>query len=133
MPHPFPFLHPGGSRYLAALGVVVLLGTTPAPAVGQSSKTAESLPGTVSEDGLDSFAKSYVRLAEVRRSYAKRLEDAKGDEATKLQTEASEKTVEVLGDEGLSPDEYNRILAAVNSDEQLRKRALGKIEKERSP
>jgi hypothetical protein len=123
--------HASWRRRIAAslAAIVTLLSIAPPATYAQGSSSAD--PSEVSEKDLDSFAKSYVELAELRRSYAKRLEGAKGTEASELQSEAFAKTTEILDREGLSADEYNQILVAVNSNERLRKAALERIEEKR--
>lgn len=107
------------------VGLVAFAYGIPQPAHAEPRATAEDRSATaVSEPKLDAFARSYVRLAEVRADHGE-LGSAEA------QSDAAEATVEVLEQEGLSPPEYNEILSAVNADPDLRDRAMRKIEAER--
>jgi hypothetical protein len=112
-----------------ALGVGAFFLGIPQPVSAEAPPSAAESNATetrVGEAKLDAFARSYVRLAEVRKEYAGELGVAGEPHA-----EAAEETVEVLRDEGLSAQEYNRILDAVNADPELRSVALRKIESHR--
>jgi hypothetical protein len=111
-----------------ALGVGAFFLGIPQPVAAQSEPSAaqRSAPASHVDDAkLEAFARSYVRLDEVRKDYAGELGTGES------QAEAAEQTVEVLRDEGLSAQEYNRILDAVNTDPELRSAALRKIESHR--
>lgn len=106
-----------------ALGLLAFVYGLPQPAGAESMSPSSG--SAVSEDQLDAFARSYVRLGEVRDDYVDHLDSAEA------QSNAAEDTVEVLADEGLTPQQYNRILSVVNSDPSLRDQAMKKIEAER--
>jgi hypothetical protein len=112
-----------------ALGVGAFFLGIPQPMAAEAPSTASESSQAetrVDEAKLDAFARSYVRLAEVRKEHAGDLGIAGEPKA-----EAAEDTIEVLRDEGLSAHEYNRILDAVNADPELRSLALRKIESHR--
>lgn len=105
-----------------ALGVGAFFLGIPAPiAVTESAAAEDASPARIDEAKLDAFARSYVRLADVREEHAGELA------APDVRAEAAEETVEVLREQGLSPQEYNQILDAVNADPELRSVALQKI------
>ena len=112
-----------------ALGVGAFFLGIPQPVAAEAPPTAAESSASetrVDETKLDAFARSYVRLADVREEYAGEL-----GVAGEPQAEAAEETLEVLRDEGLTAREYNRILDAVNADPELRSLALRKIESHR--
>lgn len=117
---------------LGALAVLIGLWSLPA-AAQESPKTATSQAQTnVSDKDLRSFAKAYVDYHKIRQSYEKQLnhtQDTK--EKEKLQREGDSKVSKALEKQGLTPQSYNRLYTAVNTNEQLRKKALKIIDEER--
>jgi hypothetical protein len=85
----------------------------------------------ISEEELRAFAKAYMELQEIRLKYEPTLKDAQDPrEIEKVQREALSRVEESLERQGLNVESYNRILVAVNRDEQLRKKTLKLIEEE---
>jgi len=86
----------------------------------------------VGDEDFRSIAKAYVDYHKIRQAYEKQLDqtqDAK--EKERLQREGDSKVSKALEKQGLTPQTYNRLYAAVNNNEQLRKKALKMIEEER--
>jgi hypothetical protein len=118
--------------WFGAVAVLVGLGIT-APAVAQESKQA-SAPAqkNFSDKDLKSFAKAYVEYHRIRQTYETRLNNIQDPkEKEKIQREGDSKVSKALEKQGLTPDSYNRLFAAVNNNEQLRKKTLKMIEEER--
>ena len=130
-----------GNIFSAAIGVFSLLypsvlyaqsSTTQPPSTEQP--TLQSQPRKdVSDKQLQSFAKAYVEVEEIRASHQASLSQVeKPEQVQKIQQEANAKTVKAVEKQGLTPETYNQILTAVNSDGTLAKKALDLIEKEKS-
>ncbi len=86
----------------------------------------------VSDQEIRAFAKAYVEFHRVRQAYEPALKNAQDPkEKRKLEQEANSKIEKALERHGLTVQKYNRIFAAANRNEALRKKALGLIGKER--
>lgn len=129
-----------GNIFSAVIGLFSLLfppalyaqGSAQPPSTGQP--TMQSQPQkSVSDKELQSFAKAYVEVEEIRASHEASLSQAqKPEQAQKIQQEANAKMVKAVEKQGLTAETYNQILTAVNSDGALAKKALELIEKEKS-
>lgn len=116
------------------LGVFALLiGLWVLPGAAQvSTKTATAQTSNVSDKDLRSFAKAYADYHKIRQAYEKQIistQDPKQKE--RLQREGDSKVSKALEKQGLTPQAYNRLYSAVNSNEQLRRKALKMIDEER--
>jgi len=96
---------------------------------------AQELPNQQSKvdpTQLKSFARVYVEFEKIRDTYEPRLNKAQGDqEAQVIQTEAGAKIDEALAREGLSRETYSQIINTLNSDSELRTKAMQLIDEER--
>lgn len=120
-----------------ALGAILGLsavGFTPATRAQESPKQELSPEKTnITDKELMSFAKAYVEYHEIRQSYETRLSNVQDPkEREKIQREGNSKVQKALEKQGLTPESYNKLFAAVNANEQLRKKILKLIEAERS-
>jgi hypothetical protein len=90
-------------------------------------------PAKLSDKDLRAFAKAYVAYQKLRQTYETRLNKAQDPkERAQIQREGDSKVKEALEKQGLTPQSYNRLFAAVNGNEQLRQKALKAINEERS-
>lgn len=81
---------------------------------------------------LKSFARVYVEFEKIRDTYEPRLNKAQGDQETQmLQKEAGAKIDEALAKEGLSRETYGQIINTLNTDSELRAKAMQLIDEER--
>ena len=81
---------------------------------------------------LKSFARVYVEFEKIRDTYEPRLNKAQGDQETEaIQKEAKVKIDEALAKEGLSRETYSQIINTLNTDSELRARAMQLIDEER--
>jgi hypothetical protein len=86
----------------------------------------------ISDKELAAFAKAYVEVQHIRSQYEPSLQKTKDSkESRRLQQEADAKLKKTLDRQGLSVDRYNKIYAAVNASEDLRRKALKMVEQER--
>ncbi len=94
---------------------------------------AQGNSGTqVSDQELTKFAKAYTEVQQIRSQYEPSLQRTKDPkESQRLQKEANAKLKKTLDKQGLSIDRYNKIYAAVNANQALRRRALKIVEQER--
>ncbi len=81
---------------------------------------------------LKSFARVYVEFEKIRDTYEPRLNKAQGDQETEaIQKEAGAKIDEALAKEGLSRETYSQIINTLNTDSELRSKAMQLIDEER--
>ena len=81
---------------------------------------------------LKSFARVYVEFEKIRDAYEPRLNKAQGDQETEaIQKEAKVKIDEALAKEGLSRETYSQIINTLNTDSELRAKAMQLIDEER--
>jgi len=96
---------------------------------------AQQTPGQQSdlnETQLRSFAKVYVQVEKILKTYQPQLKDAKTpEEGKQIQNEEMSKINQVLTQEGMDVQSYQRVVQIVNADEDLRKKVVGFINEER--
>jgi hypothetical protein len=85
----------------------------------------------VSDSELTAFAKTYVEYQRIRQQYEPSIRNSQGAQKKKIEDEANAKVKELLAKQRLTVESYNRLFKLVNSDEQLRKKALKLVEEER--
>jgi len=96
---------------------------------------AQQTPGQQSdlnETQLRSFAKVYVQVEKILKTYGPQLKEAKTpEEGKQIQNEEMLKINQVLTQEGMDVQSYQRVVQIVNADEGLRKKVVGFINEER--
>jgi len=96
---------------------------------------AQQTPGQQSdlnETQLRSFAKVYVQVEKILKTYEPQLKDAKTpEEGKQIQNEEMSKVNQALTQEGMDAQSYHRIIEIANGDDGLRKKLLGFINEER--
>jgi hypothetical protein len=106
--------------------VAALLGWSPLAA-------AQNTAAAVSDSDFATFVMVNVELQKLSDEYQPALNQA-GEEAGKraaLEQEMQKKAEEVLAKNNLTPDAYRQIYKTVNSDQELRAKALQMIQQER--
>ena len=116
------------------IALMILIGGLSVSPVAQTI-LAQELPNQQSKidpTQLKSFARVYVEFEKIRDTYEPRLNKAQGDqEAQVIQKEAGAKIDEALAREGLSRETYSQIINTLNSDSELRAKAMQLIDEER--
>jgi Domain of unknown function (DUF4168) len=101
----------------------------------QSNVWAQEKAGTqknLTDQELRNFAKAYVGYHKIKQDYENRInrtQDPK--ERQRLQAEGDTKVSQVLQKQGFTNESYTKTFAAVNTNEELRKKTLKYIEEER--
>jgi hypothetical protein len=121
-----------GSTALALL-LSVSLPAVPAWSSDASPKHASPAGQTnVSDKDLRAFVKAYVEYQKIRQNYEPKMNNTRDEkEKQKIQREGDDKVKQALEKQGLTPQAYNRLFAAVNGNPQLRQKALALINDER--
>src|SRR5262245_50608007 len=122
------------SAIAAALMVSTVVLANPVSSADTSPKpSASPAQANVTDKDLRAFAKAYVEYHKIRQDYEPRLNGTKDEkEKEKLQREGNDKVKQALERQGLTPQSYNRLFGAVNSNPQLRQKALTLINEERN-
>ena len=86
----------------------------------------------LNETQLRSFAKVYVQVEKILKTYQPQMKEAKTpEEGKQIQNEEMSKINQVLTQEGMDVQSYQRVVQIVNADEGLRKKVVGFINEER--
>jgi len=118
---------------IAVLGIVLLL----FPITSQAQQTPPQQPPPeqqtdLNETQLRSFAKVYVSVEKILKTYEPQLKEAKTpEEGKQIQTEEMSKVHQALTQEGMDEQSYRSIVQTANADDDLRKKLLGFINEER--
>jgi uncharacterized protein DUF4168 len=101
--------------------------------VAQDSPKAQTDPqANVSDAELRAFVKAYVDNQKIRQQYEPSLMDNKDPQkGQQLQDQANAELKKSLAKHNLTIEKYNSIYNQINSDEELRKKALKLVEEER--
>lgn len=97
-------------------------------AVAQQSATAQAQPASFSEDQLRSFAAAVVELRVLGETFSPRLREAKGDEAQAVRQEAMASALTVIQKHKLTPQAFQQIIQAAQTDEALDARINNYVE-----
>jgi Domain of unknown function (DUF4168) len=118
---------------ILALLLSVNLSAVPAWSADASPKqTSPAEPTNISDKDLRAFVKAYVEYQKIRQSYEPKMNNTRDEkEKQKIQREGDDKVKQALEKQGLTPQAYNRLFAAVNGNPQLRQKALALINDER--
>src|SRR6516225_4552761 len=112
---------------IAVLGIVLLLPFA-SQTLAQQTPPQQPPPQQtdLNETQLRSFAKAYVEIEKILKTYEPQLQEATTPEEGKhLQNEELLKINQVLTEEGMDVQSYQRVVQIVNADEGLRKKVLG--------
>jgi ABC-type glycerol-3-phosphate transport system substrate-binding protein len=96
-----------------------------------TTTTTTSSQGTaaVTDSKLNQFADAYVAVQKVQKEASTQLSaDADASKTEQVQTEAQARIVDAIQKNGLQLDEYNQIAQLINADDDLRTRAVERIQ-----
>ena len=118
-----------------SIGLVPLKSQTLAQQTPAQQPAAQQTPGQqpdLNETQLRSFAKVYVQVEKILKTYQPQMKEAKTpEEGKQIQNEEMSKINQVLTQEGMDVQSYQRVVQIVNADEGLRKKVVGFINEER--
>jgi hypothetical protein len=119
----------GAALFAGATMFSAVPGLSAQAASKQESSTAQP---AVSDKDLRAFAKAYVEYHRIKQNYEPKLKATKDEKSKQqIEKEGNEKVRHALEKQGLTPQKYNQLFAAVNGNPQLRQKALDMIEAER--
>ena len=104
------------------------------PSKGESMQQSQSQPRQeVSDKELQAFAKAYVEVQKIKNSQQGSLKNTPDpQQAQKIEQETKVEMAKAVQKQGFTPEAYTQILATVNGDNTLSKKALELIQKERA-
>jgi hypothetical protein len=89
--------------------------------VREAQQVAQSTP--FSEEQIEAFVLASESVQEISDKWLERVKDAQSDEKRyNLEQAAQEEMVQAVRDEGLSVNEYNMIVEAVQTNPEMRRR-----------
>jgi hypothetical protein len=122
---------------IAIIGVAGLLLAVPAGSVqAQSSPSAQSQAPTatapdLSEQKLDAVAAAVEQVAKLERDFRAQIEDAPAADRQRIVSEANDAIARAVTDQGLSVEEYGRIIQVAANDPDLRQKILQRLPSKR--
>jgi uncharacterized protein YggE len=117
---------------LKTIAIIFVAGflTLPFAAQGRAQESSKQQP-SVSDNQLRAFAKVYVEVEKIRRTYEPRLKEANNvEESKQIQIEAVSKMLGALTKEGLTEESYIEIFDIARADEGLRRKLIELINEE---
>jgi hypothetical protein len=116
----------------AAIGMLLgLLALSTAPRIHAQGPAGQERRN-VTEKDLAAFARAYVEVQKIRSEYEPALRNARDPkERQRVQQTGDAKIQAALDKQKMAVEKYNQIFAAVNGNEELRKKTLKLIEQER--
>lgn len=123
-------------RPLLLSSLVLAIGSGPVAASTAQDNQNEAASGTLqlaqstqqqsvefTDEKIEAFVEAREQVVEISKKWEDRLSNAESQEELRsLQQESQEEMVEAVRDEGISVNEYNLIVDATQTDEELRKR-----------
>ena len=99
------------------------------PAQPPSPDAAPQAVTEVSDEELETFADIYVELEKTLSQYEEELAQAESqEEAQETQNKLQQDAFDKIAEHGWTPDQYGRVVQAVNADPNLRQKAVALIE-----
>lgn len=113
---------------VAALGGASLL-APPALAQNQApAGAAHTAPAAnISDQKLDAAAKALQNVTTVRENYQQKIAAASPADKQRLASEGNDALKKAVTDQGLSVDEYNRIITVAQNDPSVRAKLLQRL------
>jgi len=109
-----------------------LLALTAISVAQEGPKAQTDQQTKVSDADLRAFVKAYVDNQRIRQQYEPSLKDSTDSEKDQqIQDRANAELKKSLAKQNLTVEKYNAIYNQINSDEELRKKALKLVEEER--
>jgi len=118
---------------VAILGVVGSLLVGPANAQSPQSTSPEATspsaitPSDLSDQKIDAVATALEKVTKVDQEYSQQLAKAPASDKQRLVEEANNVMVKAVTDQGLSVEEYSKIIEVASNDANLRQKILQRI------
>jgi hypothetical protein len=104
-----------------------------APALhAQVQSPAPAAPGTgettnIPDQKLDAAAAAVQQVAKVREDYEQKIAEAPQPEKERVAAEGNNALLKAVTDQGLSVEEFNRIIVAANNNPDVRQKIIDRI------
>jgi predicted ATPase with chaperone activity len=118
---------------VAALGASLRLLVPTADAQGQvSPQPQQAAPSAdITDQQLDAAAKAVQRMNTVKQTYQKKIDAAAPGDKQRLMSEGNDALEKAVTDQGLTVDEYNRIITVAENDPAVRAKLLERLHQPR--
>lgn len=116
-------------QILAVAAVISLLSVAATNAQSQVSPQPEQTTPSakISDEKLDAVAKAMQRMNTVKQAYQKKIDAASPEDKQRLMSEGNDELQKALSDQGLSVDEYNKIIIIARNDPTVRAKLLQRL------
>lgn len=126
-----------GPAYAIFASWIVISTALVVPIMLQAQQNVDALgstpPKAVGDKEMKAFVKAYVRYHQIVQEYEPALRNASNHKKRDaIQREANSKVKNALEEAGLTSGDYNSLFKAINSNKELRRRALKLIERGRN-
>jgi transcription initiation factor IIF auxiliary subunit len=99
-----------------------------------TTTTSSQNTAAVNDTKLNQFADAYVAVQKVQKEASTQLSaESDASKTQQVQTEAQARIVDAIQKNGLQLDEYNQIAQLINADDDLRTRAVERIQQKATP
>jgi len=114
----------------ALIAVLALVVGQPLQAQQQDQEDAQSAETpTIEKEELRTYARAYVKVADVRSGLKQRLAQASGqEEQARIRQEANREMQSILQDAGLTVKRYQEITSVLNADPRQRETFTAMVE-----
>jgi predicted ATPase with chaperone activity len=85
----------------------------------------------ITDRQLDAAAKAVQRMKTVKETYQKRIDAAAPGDKQRLMSEGNDALEKAVTDQGLTVDEYNRIITVAENDPAVRTKLLERLHQPR--
>jgi predicted ATPase with chaperone activity len=116
-------------QILALAAAISLLSVAAANAQSHVSPQSEQATPSakISDEKLDAVAKAMQRMNTVKQAYQKKIDAASPEDKQRLMSEGNDALQKALSDQGLSVDEYNKIITVARNDPTIRAKLLERL------
>lgn len=118
---------------VAMLGLVGSLLVGPAnaqsapPAQSQATSPSAIAPSDLSDQKIDAVATALEKVTKVDQQYSQQIAQAPSSDRQRIVEEANNVMVKAVTDQGLSVEEYSKIIEVASNDATLRQKILQRI------
>jgi predicted ATPase with chaperone activity len=91
------------------------------------SPQAQSPSPTISDEKLNAAAAAIGQVTSIRENYERKISEAPPSDKQRLAEEANDALQKAVTDQGLSVDEYNRIIRTAQNDPAVRQKLTQRI------
>ena len=97
------------------------------PAKSQAASPSAIAPSDLSDQTIDAVATALEKVTKVDQDYSQQIAQAPSSDRERIVEEANNVMVKAVTDQGLSVEEYSKIIEVASNDAGLRQKILQRI------